>query len=104
MWRSRRRRGRTAPPSEPAAPGDPLADGSVPPEALVLPELVVGIESGVPTGSDSARSFGVAGWTLVSRGTGLLRVIVVGAILGPTFFANIFQATNFIPNITFNVM
>lgn len=43
----------------------------------------------------------VAAWTLVSRVTGLARVIVIGAVLGPTFFANIFVATNTIPNIVY---
>src|SRR3954452_25135516 len=81
-----------------------LADGEVPAEALVLPELVVGIESGARPSDDTTKSFGVAGWTLFSRATGLLRVVVVGAILGPTFFANIFQATNWIPNLTYNLM
>ncbi|HTD51167.1 MAG TPA: lipid II flippase MurJ [Acidimicrobiia bacterium] len=55
-------------------------------------------------GQETAASFGVAGWTLFSRFTGLLRVAVAGAILGPTFFANIFQATNTIPNLTYNLM
>ena len=43
----------------------------------------------------------VAAWTLVSRTTGLGRVIVVGAVLGPTFLANIFVATNSVPAIVF---
>jgi len=55
-------------------------------------------------GRETVASFGVAGWTLFSRFTGLLRVAVAGAILGPTFFANIFQATNTIPNMTYNLM
>ena len=55
-------------------------------------------------GKETSASFGVAGWTLFSRVTGLLRVAVAGAILGPTFFANIFQATNTIPNLTYNLM
>ena len=29
---------------------------------------------------------------------------MAGAILGPTFFANIFQATNTVPNLTYNLM
>ena len=40
-------------------------------------------------------------WTLVSRVTGLGRVIVIGAVLGPTFFANTFVATNTIPNVAY---
>ncbi len=69
-----------------------------------MPELVVGLESVGTPGDDTAKSFGVAGWTLVSRITGLLRVMVAGALLGPTFFANIFQATNTVPNLTYNLM
>jgi peptidoglycan biosynthesis protein MviN/MurJ (putative lipid II flippase) len=45
----------------------------------------------------------VAGWTLLSRVTGLVRVVVIGAVLGPTFFANIFQTINVIPNLTYNL-
>jgi putative peptidoglycan lipid II flippase len=55
-------------------------------------------------GREVAETFGVAGFTLISRVTGLLRVAVAGAILGPTFFANIFQATNTVPNITYNLL
>ena len=35
---------------------------------------------------------------------GLRAVAIIGATLGPTFFANIFQATNVVPNITYNLM
>ena len=69
-----------------------------------MPELVVGLETVGALGDETAKSFGVVGWTLFSRVTGLLRVMVAGAILGPTFFANIFQATNTIPNLTYNLM
>ena len=54
--------------------------------------------------NETVATYGVAGWTLFSRVTGLLRVAVAGAILGPTFFANIFQATNTVPNLTYNLM
>ena len=46
----------------------------------------------------------VAVWTLLSRVTGLLRVVVIGAVLGPTYFANCFQATNVVPNIVFSLI
>src|SRR6185436_20230901 len=59
-------------------------------------------EAGI--GDETTQSYGVAGWTLFSRVTGLLRVAVAGAVLGSTFFANIFQATNTIPNLTFNLI
>jgi putative peptidoglycan lipid II flippase len=56
------------------------------------------------SGHEAAATIGVAGWTLVSRVTGFARVAIIGATLGPTFFANIFQATNVVPNITYNLM
>lgn len=46
----------------------------------------------------------VAGWTLVSRATGLVRLTAIGAVLGPTYFANTFQSTNTIPNITYSTV
>jgi murein biosynthesis integral membrane protein MurJ len=54
--------------------------------------------------TDVTQTLGVAAWTLVSRVTGLARVAVAGATLGPTFFANIFLATNTVPNLTYNLM
>jgi putative peptidoglycan lipid II flippase len=58
------------------------------------------------TGDGAARSVAassatVAAWTMVSRATGLVRVVVIGAVLGPTFLANTFLATNTVPNLTF---
>ena len=49
----------------------------------------------------AANSATVAAWTLVSRVTGLLRVVVIGAVLGPTFLANTFLATNTVPSLIF---
>lgn len=54
-----------------------------------------------PTARNSAT---VAGWTLVSRATGLLRVVVIGAVLGPTYFANAFQAGYIVPNLVFTLI
>lgn len=50
------------------------------------------------------RAFTVASWTLVSRVTGLLRVVVIGAVLGATFFANVFQSTNTLPNLVYTLV
>ena len=109
MWRPSRRRDSGSRAADGAerdndARIDTLADTDIPPEALAMPELVVGLDTGASLNDDTAKSFGVAGWTFFSRATGLLRVMVAGAILGPTFFANIFQATNTIPNLTYNLM
>ncbi len=46
----------------------------------------------------------VAAWTLISRATGLLRVVVIGAVLGPTFLANTFLTTNGVPNLAYSVV
>jgi putative peptidoglycan lipid II flippase len=43
----------------------------------------------------------VGGGTAVSRLTGVLRVIMVGAVLGPTQFGNTFQLTNSLPNLIY---
>src|SRR5215203_354426 len=51
--------------------------------------------------SVASSSATVAAWTMVSRVTGLARVVVIGAVLGPTFLANTFLATNTVPNLTF---
>lgn len=55
--------------------------------------------------SSTARSsVTVAVWTLVSRAAGLIRVLVIGALLGPTYFTNVFQASYVLPNQVFTVM
>jgi peptidoglycan biosynthesis protein MviN/MurJ (putative lipid II flippase) len=46
----------------------------------------------------------VATWTLVSRATGLARVVVAGAVLGPTFLANILLSTNVVPNLVYTTV
>ena len=49
----------------------------------------------------AVNSRSAAGWTLLSRLTGLGRVIAIGAILGPTFFGNLFQAVALVPTLIF---
>lgn len=46
----------------------------------------------------------VAGWTLVSRVTGLLRVVIAGAVMGPTFFGNVFQAGYVLPGLVYSAV
>src|SRR5262249_6399128 len=41
---------------------------------------------------------------LISRATGLLRVVVIGAVLGPTYFANAFQTGYVVPNMVFTMI
>ncbi len=44
----------------------------------------------------------VAVWTLVRRMTGFGRVIIIGAVLGPTYFGNLFQTLNILPNLVYD--
>src|SRR5207245_8220201 len=46
-------------------------------------------------------SITVAGWTIVSRATGVLKFACIGAVLGPTFFGNTYQFTNSLPNLVY---
>ncbi len=43
----------------------------------------------------------VGTWTAVSRGTGVLRVLLLAAVLGPTYLGNTYQLTNALPNLVF---
>jgi putative peptidoglycan lipid II flippase len=58
------------------------------------------LEERVPT-TTARDSATVAGWGLVSRVTGLLRVVVIGAVLGPTYFANAFQTGYVVLHLVF---
>ncbi|MEM7276279.1 MAG: lipid II flippase MurJ [Actinomycetota bacterium] len=42
-------------------------------------------------------------WTLLSRVTGFGRVILIGAVLGPSYFGNLFQLANQFPWIVFEL-
>jgi putative peptidoglycan lipid II flippase len=46
-------------------------------------------------------SIAVASWTLVSRVTGVVKIAVIGAVLGLTFFGNAYQFTNSLPNLIY---
>src|SRR3954451_8650538 len=46
-------------------------------------------------------SMTVAVWTVISRATGVIRGVVVAAVLGATLFANTYQFTNSLPNLVF---
>jgi putative peptidoglycan lipid II flippase len=46
----------------------------------------------------------MAGWVLVSRITGFVRVAVTAAVLGPTFFGNLFQFTNALPVLIYGLL
>jgi putative peptidoglycan lipid II flippase len=70
--------------------------------ARPLPVDSTAPDDDLTSASSTARdSLNVGLWTAVSRATGVLRVIMIGAVLGPTFFGNIYQLTNTLPNLIF---
>ena len=56
------------------------------------------------SGGVARNSLSVAKWTLVSRVSGFARALLVAAVLGPTYLGNTFQATNTLPNLTFELL
>jgi putative peptidoglycan lipid II flippase len=56
------------------------------------------VHQGVAAAGDSIT---VAGWTIVSRVTGVAKFACIGAVLGPTFFGNTYQFTNSLPNLVY---
>ncbi len=48
-------------------------------------------------------SASVAKWTLLSRITGFVRVLLIAAVLGPSYFGNLFQIANQLPWILFEL-
>ena len=52
-------------------------------------------------GPPTRASLVVSGWTALSRVSGVLRVVAVGAILGPTHLGNAYQLTNSLPNLVY---
>jgi putative peptidoglycan lipid II flippase len=54
-----------------------------------------------PAAAAAGDSIAVAAWTVVSRVTGVARFAAIGAVLGPTFFANTYQVTNSLPNLVY---
>lgn len=52
----------------------------------------------------TANSLAVGTWTVLGRATGLCRAVAIAAVLGPTYFGNLFQATNTIPNLLYEFL
>ena len=49
-------------------------------------------------------SVAVAAWTILSRMSGLGRVAVTAAVLGPTYLGNTFQAMNMVPKLAYELL
>src|SRR5689334_2334660 len=56
------------------------------------------------TYSVASKSASIASWTVVSRLTGFVRAVVIAAVLGPTFFGNLFQSLNTFPNLLYELV
>lgn len=69
-------------------------------EPTIDPRAAPGPSSEVSAGREATgkNSITVVVWTLISRIAGLVRVLIIGALMGPTFFANIFQSVYLLPN------
>ncbi len=66
--------------------------------------MTAGVAGGVARRPDLARATaGMALLTLASRLTGLVRVLVVAAVLGTTFLGNTFQSANSVSNLVFEL-
>ncbi|MGH3783594.1 MAG: hypothetical protein ACRDRO_23975, partial [Pseudonocardiaceae bacterium] len=66
----------------------------------LVASTVTALENSTPR-TTARNSATVAGWGLVSRATSLLRVVVIGAVLGPTSLGNAFQAGFVVPHLVF---
>jgi putative peptidoglycan lipid II flippase len=55
-------------------------------------------------GATTRAAAGMGAITAVSRAFGMLRVLVVAAVLGATFLANAFQAANSVSNVLFELL
>ena len=64
--------------------------------------VVGGVELAHGTLAGDSRT--VAFWTLVSRLTGFLRIAMIAAVLGPTFFGNLFQTVLLVPYVICELM
>lgn len=64
----------------------------------------VEVTSTVADDKITGDSVAVAAWTMVSRVTGFGRFAAIAAVLGPTFFGNLFEATNLLPNLAFELL
>ncbi|HET6954735.1 MAG TPA: lipid II flippase MurJ [Acidimicrobiales bacterium] len=70
-----------------------MADASAPDPATPSPDR-----------GTARAAAGMGAITAVSRALGLVRVLVVAAVLGPTFLGNAFQAANSLSNVLFELL
>ena len=81
-----------------SAPALPRAEKGAGAEALGSASALAELSEPASAAGDSLT---VAAWTILSRVTGLARVAVVAAVLGPTYTGNTYQFTNSLPNLLY---
>ncbi len=81
-----------------SAPALPRAEQGAGAEALGSASALAELSEPASAAGDSLT---VAAWTILSRVTGLARVAVVAAVLGPTYTGNTYQFTNSLPNLLY---
>ena len=77
------------------------ADGALPAGAEPHPDPTVTRAPLDAEDTTSRDSVLVSGGTAIARLTGVVRVVIIGAVLGPTTFGNAFQITNSLPNLIY---
>ena len=90
------------PPGAPGAPGGPGGPPGAPPEGP-RPSRATGQRAG-PRSSLIRSSAGMAVGTLVSRGTGFLRTLVLVYAIGTSYLGNAYNIANTLPNIVYYLM
>src|SRR5205807_9748250 len=97
---------------EPAAPGGlsppPVPSRAAPPVTAVTPPDPTSIGgdadvSGAPPALLRSAAT-ITAWNAVSRVSGFVRVLAVGAAVGTTFLGNTYQSANLVSNVLFDVV
>lgn len=57
-----------------------------------------------PSSGLGRAALGVSGWNALSRLTGFVRVLAVGAAVGTTFLGNTYQSANLVSTVTFELL
>lgn len=68
------------------------------------PDTAGGEPLATDTGNVAGSSLSAATWTTFSRLMGFARLATAGAVLGPTYFGNTYQATNLVPNLAYEFL
>lgn len=74
---------------------------AVPGRAAPIDDEVVAV---APPPGLARKTVTMSVFTAVSRATGLIRIVLVGAVVGTTYLGNTYESANTVPNIVFELM